>query len=35
MIIDEIVRGYSMKDKTIRCAKVAVSKGKEDNIHGN
>lgn len=35
MIIDEIVRGYSMKDKTIRCAKVAVSKGKEDNVHGN
>jgi len=27
-VIDEIIRGYYMKDKVIRCAKVAVSQGK-------
>jgi len=27
-VIDEITRGYYMKDKVIRCAKVAVSQGK-------
>ncbi|UUX93521.1 nucleotide exchange factor GrpE [Methanoplanus endosymbiosus] len=30
IIIDEIVCGYCMDDKVIRCAKVAVSKGKEE-----
>jgi molecular chaperone GrpE len=30
IVIDEIVRGYTMGDKVIRCAKVAVSKGKEE-----
>ncbi len=29
-VIDEITRGYYMKDKVIRCAKVAVSKGKNN-----
>ncbi|KAF5039657.1 Protein GrpE [anaerobic digester metagenome] len=28
-VIDEITRGYCMNEKVIRCAKVAVSKGKE------
>ncbi len=28
-VIDELIRGYRMKDKVIRCAKVAVSRGKE------
>ncbi|HQJ87389.1 MAG TPA: nucleotide exchange factor GrpE [Methanoregulaceae archaeon] len=28
-VIDEIRRGYCMNDRVIRCAKVAVSKGKE------
>ncbi len=28
-IIDEITRGYCMNEKVIRCAKVAVSRGKE------
>ena len=31
VVIDEITRGYRMHDKVIRCAKVAVSKGKEKN----
>jgi molecular chaperone GrpE len=30
-VIDEVIRGYSMKDKVIRCAKVAVSKGKKED----
>jgi molecular chaperone GrpE len=30
VVIDEITRGYTMGDKVIRCAKVAVSKGKEE-----
>ncbi len=30
IIIDELIRGYTMGDKVIRCAKVAVSKGKEE-----
>ncbi|MCQ1537872.1 nucleotide exchange factor GrpE [Methanocalculus taiwanensis] len=30
-IIDEVCRGYCMHDKVIRCAKVAVSKGKQNN----
>ncbi|WP_245543581.1 nucleotide exchange factor GrpE [Methanoplanus limicola] len=29
-VIDEIICGYCMDDKVIRCAKVAVSKGKEE-----
>lgn len=29
-VIDEVIRGYCMKDKVIRCAKVAVSKGKKE-----
>ncbi|MBN2733638.1 MAG: nucleotide exchange factor GrpE [Methanomicrobiaceae archaeon] len=29
-VIDEVSRGYLMKDKIIRCAKVAVSKGKKE-----
>lgn len=29
-VIDEVSRGYRMHDKVIRCAKVAVSKGKEN-----
>ena len=29
-VIDEAVRGYCMQDKIIRCAKVVVSKGKEE-----
>ncbi len=29
IVIDEITRGYCMNEKVIRCAKVAVSKGKE------
>lgn len=29
VIIDEVVRGYCMHDKVIRCAKVAVAKGNE------
>jgi molecular chaperone GrpE len=28
-VVDELIRGYRMKDKVIRCAKVAVSRGKE------
>ena len=28
-VIDEVLRGYCMQDKVIRCAKVVVSKGKE------
>jgi len=27
IVVDEIIRGYYMKDRVIRCAKVAVSKG--------
>jgi molecular chaperone GrpE len=30
IVIDEITRGYTMGDKVIRCAKVAVSKGKQE-----
>jgi len=30
IVIDEVTRGYCMKDKVIRCAKVAVSKGKKE-----
>jgi molecular chaperone GrpE len=30
-VIDEVCRGYRMQDKVIRYAKVAVSKGKENN----
>ncbi|MDD1704291.1 MAG: nucleotide exchange factor GrpE [Methanoregula sp.] len=30
MVIDEVARGYRMRDKVIRYAKVAVSKGKEN-----
>jgi len=30
IVIDEVVRGYCMQDKVIRCAKVVVSKGKEE-----
>jgi len=29
-VIEEVVRGYCMQDKVIRCAKVVVSKGKEE-----
>lgn len=29
-VIDEVIRGYCMKDKVIRCARVAVSKGKKE-----
>ena len=29
-IIDEVCRGYRMHNKVIRCAKVAISKGKTD-----
>ncbi|MCK8519828.1 nucleotide exchange factor GrpE [Methanoculleus sp. 7T] len=29
-VIDEVIRGYCMQDKVIRCAKVVVSKGKEE-----
>lgn len=28
-VIDEVTKGYCMNEKVIRCAKVAVSKGKE------
>lgn len=28
-VIDELMRGYRMKDKVIRCAKVAVSRGND------
>jgi molecular chaperone GrpE len=31
MVIDEITKGYRMNDRVIRCAKVAVSRGKKDN----
>lgn len=30
MILDEVSRGYMMHDRVIRCAKVVVSKGKEE-----
>ena len=30
IVIDEVCKGYLMNDKVIRCAKVAVSKGKEN-----
>ena len=30
IIIDELIRGYTIGDKVLRCAKVAVSKGKEE-----
>ncbi|WP_346866405.1 nucleotide exchange factor GrpE [Methanocalculus sp. MSAO_Arc2] len=30
MIVDEVLRGYRMYDRIIRCARVAVSKGKEN-----
>lgn len=30
-IVDEVCRGYRMHDKVIRCAKVAVSQGKQHN----
>jgi molecular chaperone GrpE len=30
VVIDEVIRGYCMQDKVIRCAKVVVSKGKEE-----
>jgi len=30
IVIDEVIRGYCMKDKVIRCAKVAVSKGNKE-----
>lgn len=30
IVIDEVVRGYCMQDKIIRCAKVIVSKGLEE-----
>ncbi len=29
-VIDEVVRGYCMQDKVIRCAKVVVSRGLEE-----
>jgi len=29
-VIDEVVRGYCMQDRVIRCAKVVVSKGMEE-----
>ncbi|MEI6293271.1 MAG: nucleotide exchange factor GrpE, partial [Methanomicrobiales archaeon] len=29
MVIEEFCKGYRMHDKIVRCAKVAVSKGKE------
>jgi molecular chaperone GrpE len=29
-VIEEVLRGYCMQDKVIRCAKVVVSKGKEE-----
>jgi len=29
IVIDELIRGYRMKDKVIRCAKVAVSRGND------
>jgi len=29
-VIDEVIRGYCMQDKVIRCAKVVVSKGMEE-----
>ncbi|MCE5337730.1 MAG: nucleotide exchange factor GrpE [Methanoculleus sp.] len=29
-VIDEVIRGYCMQDKVIRCSKVVVSKGKEE-----
>ncbi|MDV2481982.1 nucleotide exchange factor GrpE [Methanoculleus sp. Wushi-C6] len=29
-VIDEAIRGYCMQDKVIRCAKVVVSRGKEE-----
>lgn len=29
-VIDEVIRGYCMKDKVIRCSKVVVSRGKEE-----
>jgi molecular chaperone GrpE len=30
IVIEEIIRGYCMQDKIIRCAKVVVSRGKEE-----
>lgn len=30
IVIDEVIRGYCMQDKVIRCAKVVVSKGLEE-----
>ena len=30
IVIDEIIRGYCMQDRIIRCAKVVVSKGMEE-----
>ncbi len=29
-VIDELIRGYCMRNKIIRCAKVVVSRGKEE-----
>jgi molecular chaperone GrpE len=29
-VIEEVIRGYCMKDKVIRCSKVVVSRGKEE-----
>ena len=29
-VIDEVIRGYCMQDKVIRCAKVVISKGMEE-----
>ncbi|NLN08987.1 MAG: nucleotide exchange factor GrpE [Methanoculleus thermophilus] len=29
-VIDEVIRGYCMQDKVIRCSKVVVSKGMEE-----
>ncbi len=29
IVIDQVCQGYCMNDKVIRCAKVAVSKGRE------
>ncbi|MCP4608629.1 MAG: nucleotide exchange factor GrpE, partial [Planctomycetes bacterium] len=31
VIVDEVARGYKVKDKVIRFSKVSVSKGKEDS----
>lgn len=30
LVIDEVIRGYCMHDKVIRCAKVVISRGKEE-----